>query len=53
MKDITFDHKIPIAENGLDELDNYQLAHYECNQTKGCMTPDEFMEFQKGGVLVE
>ena len=53
MKDITFDHIIPVSKGGLDELDNYQLAHSNCNQTKNDMTPEEFDEFQKGGKLVE
>ena len=53
MEDITIDHKIPVSKNGLDELDNYQLAHSWCNQTKDDMTPEEFDEFQKGGKLVE
>lgn len=53
MKDITFDHIIPMSKGGLDEIDNFQLAHFECNQTKADMTPEEFTEFQKGGRLVE
>lgn len=53
MKDITFDHILPISRGGLDEVVNYQLAHFSCNQTKGVMTPREFEIFQKGGELVE
>ena len=53
MKDITFDHHIPISKGGLDEIENYRLAHFRCNQTKGDMTPEEFQVFQKGGELVE
>lgn len=53
MKEITIDHRVPVSKGGLDELDNYGLAHYECNQTKGSMTPEEFEIFQKGGELVE
>lgn len=53
MKDITFDHKQPVSKGGLDELDNLQLAHLDCNQEKGCMTEAEFKIFQKGGELVE
>lgn len=52
-KDITFDHLIPFSKGGFDELENYRLAHFECNQLKADMTPEEFEEFQKGGVLVE
>jgi len=53
MKDITFDHIIPVSKGGLDEIDNYGLAHHDCNQMKGSMTKEEFDAFQKGGELVE
>jgi len=53
MKEITFDHVIPFSKGGLDELENYRLAHFECNQEKADMTPEEFAIFQKGGELVE
>ena len=53
MKDITFDHIMPISKGGDDEIDNLQLAHFQCNQDKADMTPEEFTEFQKGGKLVE
>lgn len=52
-KDITLDHYIPISKGGFDLLENYRLAHYECNQSKADMTPEEFVVFQKGGLLVE
>lgn len=53
MKDITFDHHIPVSKGGIDLLENYRLAHLECNMLKADMTPEEFEEFQKGGALVE
>ena len=53
MKDITLDHKVPISKGGFDLLENYQLAHLGCNQSKGNMTEEEWQEFQRGGVLVE
>lgn len=53
MKDITFDHKQPLSKGGFDLLDNYQLAHLECNQLKADMTEEEFKIFQKGGEYVE
>jgi len=53
IKDITFDHYIPVSKGGFDLLENYRLAHLNCNQLKNDMTPDEFEEFQKGGKLVE
>lgn len=52
-KEITIDHLIPISKGGFDELDNYGIAHFYCNQLKNDMTPQEFAEFQKGGELVE
>lgn len=53
MKDITFDHIVPVSKGGTDELENIQLAHYKCNQSKADMLPEEFEHFQKGGTLVE
>lgn len=53
MKDITFDHYIPSSKGGVCELENYRLAHDECNQLKADMTPKEWEIFQKGGDLVE
>lgn len=53
MKDITFDHLIPVSKGGTDEIENLRLAHYECNQLKNDMTPEEFSVFQKGGENVE
>lgn len=46
MRDITFDHHIPLSKGGIDTLDNYRLAHLHCNQLKADMTPEEFEEFQ-------
>lgn len=46
MKDVTFDHKIPISKGGDDELENLQLVHFPCNQLKNDMTPEEFDVFQ-------
>jgi len=31
----TFDHVIPRAQGGTDELDNLQLVHFACNRAKG------------------
>lgn len=53
MKDITIDHWLPFAKGGIDEFSNLRLAHLECNQEKSNMTPEEFLEFQKGGDKVE
>ena len=53
MRDVTFDHKVPISKGGDDTLENLQLTHFACNQLKGAMTQREFEIFQKGGELVE
>lgn len=35
MKDCTIDHIIPISKGGLTTIENCQLAHKNCNVTKG------------------
>jgi 5-methylcytosine-specific restriction endonuclease McrA len=47
MKEITIDHIIPRSRGGADHLDNYQLAHFPCNQDKDSMLPAEFSKFQE------
>lgn len=49
-KDITFDHWVPLSKNGIDDLENYRLAHESCNHLKADLTPEEFMEFQNGRI---
>jgi 5-methylcytosine-specific restriction endonuclease McrA len=53
MKDITFDHWEPLSKGGADTLDNYRLAHVDCNYLKGALTPEEFEEFQQGQITWE
>ena len=53
MKEITFDHIIPMSRGGVNELENLQLVHLHCNHAKADMLPEEFEIFQKGGKLVE
>lgn len=52
-KDITFDHWEPLSKGGADELENYRLAHEPCNKLKGALTPEEYLEFQKGTIQWE
>lgn len=48
MKSLVLDNVI-----GADDLDNYRLAHYECNNLKGSLEPDEFRAFQIGQIQWE
>jgi 5-methylcytosine-specific restriction endonuclease McrA len=52
-KDITFDHWEPLSKGGIDDLENYRLAHYACNHLKADLTPEQFLEFQKGTIQYE
>lgn len=52
-KDITVDHWEPLSNGGRDVLENYRLAHYACNQLKGNMPPNQFLEFQEGRISWE
>lgn len=53
LKDVTIDHHIPLSKGGADDLDNYRLAHFDCNQLKADMLPDEFVKFQQGLIVFE
>lgn len=46
MKDITFDHAVPLSRGGFDEIENYRLAHFACNLLKNNMTEEEFKVYQ-------
>lgn len=52
-KDITIDHWVPVSKGGLDEIDNYRLAHALCNKLKANMLPAEFKDFQDGKIKWE
>ncbi len=52
-KDITFDHWVPLSKGGIDDLENYRLAHADCNHLKADLTPEEFIAFQKGQIQWE
>lgn len=52
-KDITIDHWQPLSKGGADTLENYRLAHFECNQLKADLTPEQFRDFQLGKVSYE
>lgn len=42
--DMTLDHIIPLAMNGDDDVKNLQCTCKVCNQFKGSVLPDDFME---------
>ena len=52
-KDITFDHWEPLSKGGKDSLENYRLAHPDCNKLKGALEPSEFRAFQIGQIQWE
>lgn len=41
---VTFDHIVPSSAGGLDDLSNLQLAHQSCNQARGNMSIEEYLE---------
>ena len=43
VSDLAIDHIVPLAEGGVDVIDNYQLAHKACNEAKGNLMPKEFV----------
>lgn len=47
LDDLTIDHIIPLAKGGENVLENYQLAHRACNETKADMLPDEHVRLLK------
>ncbi len=42
--DMTLDHIVPLAMNGKDDVKNLQCTCRICNQLKGSILPDDFME---------
>lgn len=43
-KDMTLDHIIPLASGGREDVSNLQCTHMECNQVKGRLSSDQFLE---------
>lgn len=48
-KDMTVDHKTPLSKGGKNTGSNYVLACFDCNQKKGDMDYDEYMEMIRRG----
>lgn len=54
LDDLTIDHIIPLAEGGKNEIENFQLAHKACNESKGNLLPKEYeriLRYNKRRVL--
>lgn len=43
-QDATVDHIMPKAMGGVNDVSNLQIACYACNQLKGSVLPDSFMQ---------
>jgi hypothetical protein len=43
-EDMTLDHRIPLAMNGPDEVENLTCTCETCNQFKGSILPNDFQE---------
>ena len=43
----TIDHKVPRSRGGSDHISNLVWACRECNEEKGSMTVEEYMEFRR------
>jgi 5-methylcytosine-specific restriction endonuclease McrA len=53
IKDITIDHWQPLSKGGSDNIENYRLAHLDCNNLKKDLTPEQWLEFQSGIIKYE
>lgn len=53
LQDVTIDHWEPLGKGGTDTIENYRLAHDICNTTKKDMTPEQYINFQKGLIKYE
>ena len=43
LSEATRDHRIPASRGGKTEPDNIVLSCRQCNETKGALTPEEFI----------
>lgn len=44
LENMTLDHIIPISMGGKDDMNNLQASCFACNQFKGNILPDDFMD---------
>jgi len=42
--EMTLDHIVPLAAGGKEDVLNLQCTHMECNQAKGCLSNNRFLE---------
>lgn len=50
LSEVTIDHWVPLSKGGADAMENYRLAHFDCNQLKADLMPEEFRLFQVGSI---
>lgn len=43
-EEMTLDHIIPLSSGGKEDVSNLQCTHMECNQAKGYLSRDQFLE---------
>ncbi|QJU17739.1 hypothetical protein HL650_11780 [Blautia pseudococcoides] len=43
-EELTLDHIVPLAMNGMDCVCNLQATDAACNSFKGCILPEKFMD---------
>lgn len=53
MEDITLDHKTPKAHGGPDSYANLVASCFDCNQQKGTIPYEVFIEAKRGGYIDE
>lgn len=45
-KEATYDHQVPLARGGLSTFDNLRYCCYDCNNRKGDLMLEEFLDEQ-------
>lgn len=50
---LTIDHKTPLIRGGEDTDENKHIACFVCNQVKGPLTHEEFLEYNKALIILK
>ena len=45
-KELSLEHAWPLSRNGSDDEFNWNASHKNCNQLKGALTYEEFIEWK-------